>query len=221
VGGGVHSTLRPLISLLCPPRVIIIMEKLVEWLAGETEVLGENLPLCPPQTPHAARTRTRAAAVGSQRLTAWATARPFFSYHKSDTNYSHVSYKLTQRQTFLPIRKERHDLFTNVGTVRSWRLRMSWFSDDPTGNWEPGYLSRYSDGLQAGHPRFDSWQVQELVLFSRESRPSLEPNEPGTFSQEVKWQRREADHSSPSSAEINNGGAIPPLPVCFHGVVRN
>jgi hypothetical protein len=34
------------------------------------------VPLCPPQTPHAAHTRTRAAAVGSQRLTAWATARP-------------------------------------------------------------------------------------------------------------------------------------------------
>jgi hypothetical protein len=28
------------------------------------------MPLCPPQTPHAARKRTRAAAVGSQRLTA-------------------------------------------------------------------------------------------------------------------------------------------------------
>jgi hypothetical protein len=28
------------------------------------------VPLCPPQTPDAARTRTRAAAVGSQRLTA-------------------------------------------------------------------------------------------------------------------------------------------------------
>jgi hypothetical protein len=28
------------------------------------------VPLCPPQTPHAARTRTRAAAVGSQRLIA-------------------------------------------------------------------------------------------------------------------------------------------------------
>jgi hypothetical protein len=27
------------------------------------------VPLCPPQTTHAARTRTRAAAVGSQRLT--------------------------------------------------------------------------------------------------------------------------------------------------------
>jgi hypothetical protein len=34
-------------------------------------------PLCPPQISHAARMRTRAAAVGSQRLTAWATARPF------------------------------------------------------------------------------------------------------------------------------------------------
>jgi hypothetical protein len=28
------------------------------------------VPLCPPQNPHAARTLTRAAAVGSQRLTA-------------------------------------------------------------------------------------------------------------------------------------------------------
>jgi hypothetical protein len=28
------------------------------------------MPLCPPQTPHAARTRTRAAAVGRQPLTA-------------------------------------------------------------------------------------------------------------------------------------------------------
>jgi hypothetical protein len=28
------------------------------------------VPLCPPQTPHAARTRTRAAAVRSQQLTA-------------------------------------------------------------------------------------------------------------------------------------------------------
>jgi hypothetical protein len=28
------------------------------------------VPLCPPQTPHAAHTRTRAAAVGNQRLTA-------------------------------------------------------------------------------------------------------------------------------------------------------
>jgi hypothetical protein len=29
---------------MCQPRVIMMMEKFVEWLAGETEVLGENLP---------------------------------------------------------------------------------------------------------------------------------------------------------------------------------
>jgi hypothetical protein len=48
VGGGikVHSTLRPPNSLLCQPRVITVMEKSVEWLAGETEVLGEKLPQC-------------------------------------------------------------------------------------------------------------------------------------------------------------------------------
>jgi hypothetical protein len=28
------------------------------------------VPFCPPQTPHAVRARTRAAAMGSQRLTA-------------------------------------------------------------------------------------------------------------------------------------------------------
>jgi hypothetical protein len=34
-------------------------------------------PLCPPQMPHdETRARTRAAAVGSQGLTAWAMARP-------------------------------------------------------------------------------------------------------------------------------------------------
>jgi hypothetical protein len=40
------------------------------------------VPLCPPQTPHVSRTRTRAAAVGSQRLTAWVTARPWLILYK-------------------------------------------------------------------------------------------------------------------------------------------
>jgi hypothetical protein len=34
-----------------------------------TRIKPAPLPLCPPQTPHAARTRTQPAAVGSQRLT--------------------------------------------------------------------------------------------------------------------------------------------------------
>jgi hypothetical protein len=48
--GGVGVQLGPLGTaatngLLCQPRVIM-MEKLVEWLEGETEVLWENLPQC-------------------------------------------------------------------------------------------------------------------------------------------------------------------------------
>jgi hypothetical protein len=38
--------LWPLIGLLCEPQVIMMIEKLVEWLVGETEVLRENLPQC-------------------------------------------------------------------------------------------------------------------------------------------------------------------------------
>jgi hypothetical protein len=37
---------------------------------GSTRRKPTPVPLCPPQTPQAARTRTRAAAMGSQRLTA-------------------------------------------------------------------------------------------------------------------------------------------------------
>jgi hypothetical protein len=49
VGGGVQ--LGPLSTaatngLLCQPRVIMMMVELVEWLAGEAEALGENLPQC-------------------------------------------------------------------------------------------------------------------------------------------------------------------------------
>jgi hypothetical protein len=51
VGGGAQlgalAALRPPIGLLCQSRVIMMMEKLVEWcLARETEVLGENLLQC-------------------------------------------------------------------------------------------------------------------------------------------------------------------------------
>jgi hypothetical protein len=47
----VESKLGPLgtsatfnLGLLYLPRVIVRLENLVEWMAGETEVLGENLP---------------------------------------------------------------------------------------------------------------------------------------------------------------------------------
>jgi hypothetical protein len=58
-------------GLLYQPRVIVRMEKLVEWtaLAEETEVLGENLPRR-HFVHHKSQARTRAVAVGNQRLTA-------------------------------------------------------------------------------------------------------------------------------------------------------
>jgi hypothetical protein len=62
----------------------MIVEQLVEWRsAGETEVLGENLPQrhFVHYKSHMSRPglEPRAAAVGSQRLTAWAMARPYIS----------------------------------------------------------------------------------------------------------------------------------------------
>jgi hypothetical protein len=55
--------------------MMISVEQSVEYkLPGETEVLGENQP---PQIPHDLTwDQTRAAAVGSRRLTVWAMARP-------------------------------------------------------------------------------------------------------------------------------------------------
>jgi hypothetical protein len=55
----------------------MIVKQLVEWrLAGETEVLEENLPQRHFVHHKSHMTRPGAAAVGSQRLTAWAMAQP-------------------------------------------------------------------------------------------------------------------------------------------------
>jgi hypothetical protein len=66
----------------------MIVEQLVEWrLAGETEVLGENLPRRHLVHHKSHMTRPglepRAAAVGSQRLTAWAMTRPYLDVTSS------------------------------------------------------------------------------------------------------------------------------------------
>jgi hypothetical protein len=80
--------------------------------------------------------------------------------------------------------------------------------------WESGYVSRYNDGLRAVRPWFDSRQ-RKMFIFSTKFRPALRPRGrwvPGTFSPRVKQQLREADHPPPSNAEVENGGAIRPLP---------
>jgi hypothetical protein len=40
-------------------------------------------------------------------------------------------------------------------------------------------------------------------------------------SSNVKWMVCEANYSPPLNAEVKMYGAIPPLPICLHGVVLN
>jgi hypothetical protein len=66
---------------------MVIVEKLVEGrLARETEVLGDNLPrrhfIHHKSHMTGPEVWTRAAAVGSQRLAAWAMARPKLLHSK-------------------------------------------------------------------------------------------------------------------------------------------
>jgi hypothetical protein len=59
--------------------VMSVEQSVEQELAGETEVLRENLPQCHfvNHKFHMTLDRTRATAVGSRRLTALATARPY------------------------------------------------------------------------------------------------------------------------------------------------
>jgi hypothetical protein len=51
---------------------------------GSTKRKLAPVPFCPPRIPHhAIRNRTRTAAVGTRRLTAWAVARPKFTLEEA------------------------------------------------------------------------------------------------------------------------------------------
>jgi hypothetical protein len=96
-------------------------------------------------------------------------------------------------------------------------LKISPFITISTYIQESAWLSRYSDGLRTGRPGFDS-RHGKIFPFSTASRPAVGPSQPP-----IQWVQRavypgvkrpacEADHSPPSSADVRNGGAIPPLP---------
>jgi hypothetical protein len=97
--GGVESILGPLGTSatewpIVPVTVIMIMGVFGGMKIGRgnrsTRRKPAPVPLCPPQIPHDLTwTRTRAVAVGSQRLTAWAMARP-----SNSTIYNARSWKL-------------------------------------------------------------------------------------------------------------------------------
>jgi hypothetical protein len=82
---------------------------------------------------------------------------------------------------------------------------------------ELGLLSQYSDRLWAGQLGFNFQQGQEIFLFSTVYRSALGPAQPpirwilGTLSLGVKLPGHKADHLHPFSAEVKNGGAVPPL----------
>jgi hypothetical protein len=111
----------------------------VEWeLAGETEVLGENLPLCPLQIPlDQTRARTRAAAVGSQRLTAWAMARPFWfvtfvpKYLNTAIVLKYVSTVFIQYYDFLQYSSGKAWIYSYIFLrLNNWRWKYSFDSYD-------------------------------------------------------------------------------------------
>jgi hypothetical protein len=75
----------------------------------------------------------------------------------------------------------------------------------------------YNHGLWFGWQALDSWQGQEIYLYSVLSRLALVPTQSsvqwisGALSPRLKWLGHETDHSPAYSAEVKNGGATPPL----------
>jgi hypothetical protein len=53
------------------------------------------------------------------------------------------------------------------------------------------------------------------------AHPASYPKGTGALSPGVKRAGRETDYSFPSSADVKNGRAIPPLPIHQHGMVPN
>jgi hypothetical protein len=70
----VQAVRRPITGPMCQPEMMSV-EQSLEWVAGETEVLGENQPQC-RFVHHKSHITLPELETGSRRLTAWATARP-------------------------------------------------------------------------------------------------------------------------------------------------
>jgi hypothetical protein len=78
-------------------------------------------------------------------------------------------------------------------------------------------LTRRVIGWTAG---FHSRQWQVFFPFTT-FRAAHTHRIPEALSAGLKGQGREADHSPPSTAEVRNFGALTPLPISFHDVVRD
>jgi hypothetical protein len=120
------------------------------------------------------------------------------------TNFSTITITVTRgwynRPVVAAVPKKSHPTNLKKNLIHSWKE------------------SRYSDGLGTGRLEFDSLQGHKLFLCFVVSRPSLGLTQlpikwvPRALSLGVKRPAREAGYLPLSSAEIKNGGAIPPLP---------
>jgi hypothetical protein len=97
--------------------MMVIVEQLVEWrLAGDTEVLGENLPQrhFVHHKSHMTRPRLEpgAATVESWRLTAWTMARP----RSRLTDYMELSSRLRPGRPGLQSRQEQESFLFSIAS---------------------------------------------------------------------------------------------------------
>jgi hypothetical protein len=109
--------------------------------------------------------------------------------------------------------------YITVTNVRHWYFTgKELFKYNASVAWEqePGELCWYSDGLRAGRSRFESGKGQNFSLLQsvQHIQPPIQ-RVLGEISPGLKRPGREADQSSPLSAEIKNGGAVTLLPHIF------
>jgi hypothetical protein len=73
----------------------------------------------------------------------------------------------------------------------------------------------------------DSWQEKEVFVFSEAFRPTLGPVQPRrhrvpwAVSSGIKGWNLEGGHPPPLNPRLRMSGAVPPLPICSHGVYRD
>jgi hypothetical protein len=111
------------------------------------------------------------------------------------------------------ILSSRGDTFKNFPTnfvcsgdyIRLIRIKLKFTKQDL-----PEQLGGYSDGLRAGVGATNVFLLHSVQTYS-EAQPASYPLRTGDLSPRVKRPESEADHSPPSSTEVNNG-VIPPLP---------
>jgi hypothetical protein len=104
--------------------------------------------------------------------------------------------------------------------VSEWRGGLVYYKDPHSTVKLRSYTSRsrynsidVATRLPAGRPR--GWgSIPNRGITSRLALGATQPSiqwVAGAAPPDIKWQEREADHSPPSSVDVKNGGAVPPL----------